>query len=205
MGINNFLRLLIREKESLAVVGNPDWKDWCLYRERHEVTVIGESRIESDIWEDFEKEKKESHKYVVLRDKATGALTFFFVLNYPDRDVGSLAMYARVACMSNQLNVQAGDGQLEVAVTAIENERQSREQFDWIGYGHFWLNTFEGKGQLRLDYNYPALNHESEPYWHEGLSEVVRDRLANLFGVYVAMDFTLRRQSAPRQPSKVEV
>ncbi len=185
MGTNNFLDFLRQEAKEQSDA-------WEAYRKQFPKDFEDECR------ERFLKEHAESHKYVVLRDKATGVLTFFFVLNYPDRDVGSLAMYAGVVCTSDQYRAVDGPGQLDQALAAIMTADAARRQFDWIGYGHFWLNKFDGKDQLGLDYNYPALDRESEPYWHEGLSEVVRDSLANLFGIYVAMYFTLRRQSAPR-------
>lgn len=152
---------------------------------------------ENEYCESFLRKHAEAHKYVVLRDKATGALTFFFVFNYPDTDFGSLAMYAGVVCTNNQYRAVDGIGQLDQALAAIMTADSAKKQFDWIGYGHFWLNTFEGKIQLGLDYNYPVLHDESEAYWHEGLSEVARDQLANFFGVYVSMNFTLKRQSSP--------
>lgn len=202
--INDFLDLLLKENENLSVVGNPVWEDWRLYHEVHETNVLGESLTGSEIWENFVKEKNNRHKYVVLRDKVTGALTFFFVFNYPDTDFGSLAMYAGVVCTSDQYRAVDGVGQLDQVLAVIMTADSAKKQFDWIGYGHFWLNTFDGKDQLRLDYKYPVLCDENAAYWHEGLSEVVRDSLANLFGIYVAMDFTLRRQSSPNR-SRVQV
>ncbi len=191
LSTKNFFDLL---RQDVGKLGNT----WKTYRKK----CSGDS--EDECRERFLREHAEGQKYVVLRDKETGALTFFFVLNYPDKDVGSLAMYAGVVCTSNQYRAVDGPGQLDQALAAIMTADAAKKQFDWIGYGHFWLNKWDGNDQLGLDYNYPALHHESETYWHEGLSEVVRDGLANLFGVYVAMNFTLRRQSSPRQQSKVE-
>lgn len=147
---------------------------------------------------------KNHKKYVVLRDKATGALTFFFVFDNPDTDFGMLFVYARSTCVSKPF-VLDNPNQTEHVLSSIENSHRGEQQFDWIGYGNFWLSTFDKKDQLVLEYNYPVLHDESRAYWHDGLSEIVRDNLATLFGVYVAMNFTLRRQSQPRQQSREEV
>lgn len=123
----------------------------------------------------FVRKRANDHKYVILRERETEALTFFFVVNYPDT-FRQLAQYARSACTYEQ--------------------RQS----DWICCGNFWLDWYNGSisdNQLCLDVSTKHLPFEAKLYWHEALADTVRQQLAEHFGAYVCFNVSFMRQSWP--------
>lgn len=183
--LGEFIELLRKDNDSL----NPKYE---VFRNRQFL-----DEPEDDVRTRFLIQHAGHHKYVVLREKETGYLIFCFVLNHRDTAFDMLAVYAGHVFARDQYRAVNGFGQLDQVIATIMTSDAAKKQFDWIGYGNFWLDEYRDQDRLCLEYKYPVLYTENKAYWHESLSELVRENLADQFGVYVAMDFTLKRQSPP--------
>ncbi|MEK7648692.1 MAG: hypothetical protein AAB400_02105 [Patescibacteria group bacterium] len=192
LGPQEFIALYRKYSEELHYE-----KAWEKYRGDHHY----QDQHEFMYRQRFFREWGDHCKFTVLRDKVTRELIFCFALEHKDTDVYMFSLYARMACMRNRQEVQTDDGQLEEVVLAIANADASKEQFDWIGYGHFWLeyggSDLGSHDRLGMDFSSDHIHNEGCPYWHEALADAVRQQLAEYFGAYVCFTMSLMRQSWP--------
>lgn len=118
------------------------------------------------------------HKYVVLRDKKSGAVTYVMVYNHEDTDFGLLAeLVMKWFCCAD---------------TA-----------DYIGQGTFALSAPNMGNPRALTLFFARSHREESVHYLDALRDEVRQALADSFGVAVQIQFDLRAISMPRTQADV--